>query len=408
MGWRRPSGIEATTRGVANRPTASRSVTQMIESPAQAAELVPGPTVTDSSVVFNVADPAHEFDGVRLELDWNPGDAVLDFDEVPGGWTLNLPRPAVNRIEYQFTFRRLQDYRWTTDPANPALVPNPFGEKSELLFPDYRPPEWLRYRDTGSAVTVVTDAGGLEQPVPITLWSPIGLAARTRAPLLLVHDGSDMADRGSMLRWASWAQHAQLDDHGYQAAPFRVALLDPPSGLRDTWYAANAAYSEHLTKVVIPAIADRVSVGAVIGLGASLGALAIAALQDRQPKLLHAMALQSGSFFTAELDGQEDSYSQFEHICSAVRHLTDRAPNEIRPVPGFITCGAVEENLGNNEAIGAVLSEQGYELRFDVVGDAHTMIGWRDAWSPDLEDLIRVAGERFVPASRKYKAREKR
>ncbi len=409
MGCAHSSGRQASRSAkFATGPEKSRTVTQMMQSSVTATELVPGPTATHTAAVFNVADPEHEFDGVRLELDWQPVNATLDFDQVPGGWTLTLPRPAANRIEYQFTFRRDQDYEWTTDPANTRRVPNPFGDNSELLFPDYRPPEWLRYRDTGSTISIATEAGSLEQPVPLTLWSPLSLAARTRAPLLLVHDGSDMAERGSLLRWASWAQHAQLDDHVYQAAPFRVALLDPPPGLRDPWYSANDAYSEHLTKVVLPAIAHQVTVGAVIGLGASLGALAIASLQGRHPKSLHAMALQSGSFFCAELDGQESDYSEFARICSAVTELSTRSAATAHPVPGLITCGAIEENLANNEAVGLALSEQGYELRLRIVGDAHTMIGWRDAWSPDLEDLIRVAGERFVPATRRYRSREKR
>ena len=103
---------------------------------------------------------------------------------------------------------------------------------------------------------------------------PARLAADSPAPLLLAHDGSDMAERGSLLSWAT-AMSREL--------PIRVALLDPPHGLRDLWYSANPDYSDHLADVVLPAITARVLTGPVIGLGASLGALAMLDLQRRHP-----------------------------------------------------------------------------------------------------------------------------
>ena len=343
-----------------------------------------GPLATADRVLFRLPDLDHELDGVRLEVDWITGDLDCEFSWADGRWTLVMPPPDAWRLEYQLTLRRGGVSTWTTDPTNPRRVPNPFGDKSEIRFPDYREPRWLLTPPAGPVRAVPTPAGRLTAQVPVHLWSPPGLSADTAAPLLLVNDGTDMADRGSLL---SWATEIGRD------LPLRVALLDPPSGLRDEWYSANSDYSDHLAEIVLPALTARVLTGPVIGMGASLGALAMLALQRRHPGSISALALQSGSFFTRELDGQEGGFGHFDQICSAVRficagpdHAAAGAP---RQVPVLITCGTIEENRFNNEAMARALRAQHHPVTMRIVPDAHTMIGWRDAWFPALDDLIR-------------------
>lgn len=343
-----------------------------------------GPVVGDDSVEFRFPDIEHELDGVRLEVDWILGDIDPEFRWTNGRWLLKIPRPDAWRLEYQLTLRRGEDHQWIADPGNPRRVGNPFGDKSEIRFPDYREPNWLLTEPVGPLRWVETPAGRLETPVPVQLWSPPGLSADTAAPMLLVHDGSDMAGRGSLLSWATAIS---------RDLPIRVALLDPASGLRDRWYAANLEYCDHIAEVVLPALTSRVLTGPVIGLGASLAALSMLALQRRHPGSISALALQSGSFFTAELDAQEAAYMRFEQVCSVVRLITsgpdmsmDTAP---RSVPVLITCGTIEENRFNNEAMAAALRRQHHPVTVRLVPDAHTMIGWRDAWFPALDDLIR-------------------
>ncbi|MET0865399.1 MAG: esterase [Nakamurella sp.] len=342
-----------------------------------------GPLVTMDTAQLRVLDPQRELDGVRLEVDWMLGGIDPEFRWADGLWSLDMPRPEAWRLEYQFTLRTGEHYHWTTDPGNPRLVPNPFGAKSEIRFPDYREPNWLLTPPVGPLRWVQTKAGRLDQPVPLQLWSPEGLSADAVAPLLLVHDGSDMADRGSLLSWASALA---------RTLPIRVALLDPPHGKRDEWYSANPEYSDHLADVVLPALTSRVLTGAVIGMGASLGALAMLALQRRHPGSISALALQSGSFFCADLDAQESGYAHFEQICAAVRFISAgpdlAAPGTPRPVPVLFTCGTIEENRFNNEAMAAALDRQHYPVTLRMVPDAHTMIGWRDAWFPALDELI--------------------
>ncbi len=343
---------------------------------ARASTGVAGPLVTDRGVALRVPRDAAP-GGVRLEADWML-EVDPEFAAEGSAWTLRLPRPAAHRLEYQLTLRRPEGDARMPDPTNPLRVPGPFGDKSEVRFPDYGEPDWLVTEAAGRLESVELAAGALAVPVPVALWSPVGLAPGVPAPLLLVHDGSDMAARGSLLSWA--ARHVATD------GPLRVALLDPPVGYRNTWYSADRGYSDHLAEVVLPVLRERVAVSAVVGLGASLGALALLDLHRRHPLAADALALQSGSFFTPELDPQESGYAFFDQVCSAVAAIARTPP--ARTVPVLLTCGAIEENRANNELMAATLAGQGYPVAAGIVPDAHTMIGWRDAWAPGLDTLI--------------------
>lgn len=340
---------------------------------------MPGPVVTPDRARLTVPDPDRRWDEVRLEVDW-VCDAPRDFVFADGSWSLTLPRPAAWRLEYQLTLHHDGRQEWTPDPTNPRRVANPFGERSELRFPDYREPGWLVTPAGGTVrpFPVPRRAAGTGLDVPVRLWTPDGLAATTEAPLLLAHDGSDMADRGSLLSWAT--AHSRV-------APLRVALLDPAPGLRQDWYATDPAYADELATAVVPALTAAVATSRVVGLGASLGALALLYAHRRHPAALDALALQSGSFFTPELDAQESGWAPFARICDEVRAMSRPAPGT-RPVPVLMTCGAIEENLANNRALAAALAAQGYPVELIVNPDAHTTIGWRDVWFPALDELL--------------------
>jgi enterochelin esterase-like enzyme len=211
----------------------------------------------------------------------------------------------------------------------------------------------------------------------VRLWSPASLPADAAVPLLIAHDGSGLAESASLLSWAS--AHAAAD-------PIRVALLDPAPGCRDSWYSANPGYLHHLNDVVLPALRGQVKVSAVVGLGVSLGAVAMITWQRRHPTAVDALALQSGSFFTPVLDPQESGFRYFDRIYAAVLDVTARPPE--RRVPLLLTCGAIEENLANNQLMAEELTAAGDPTTFVTVPDAHNTIGWRDAWAPHLDRLV--------------------
>jgi enterochelin esterase-like enzyme len=357
-------------------------------TPRAAATAIPATTVTSDAVDFRLPH-APGVQGVRLELDFSvvPTDPELRRDA--DLWSLHLPRPAVDRMEYQFTVRSADGVAYVLDPSNPRTVSNPFGDKSEIIFPDYSEPHWLSAPERGTVLKVSTPAAALETAVPISLWSPEGLDMDAGAPLLVANDGSDLAGRGGLLRWAAEAARAR---------PFRVALLDPPPGLRDQWYAADPTYADHLSTIVLPALENRVAVEAVVGLGASLGALAMLFAQRRHPELLDAMVLQSGSYFTLGLDAQERGYPRFDQVCSAVMDLIAGPAVSSGGMPTscevLMTCGTVEENRPNNEKMADALGALGYRVQLDLQPDAHTMIGWRNAWSPRMDALLHTVGRR--------------
>ena len=123
-----------------------------------------------------------------------------------------------------------------------------------------------------------------------------------------------------------------------------------------------------------------------VGMGASLGALAMLHAQRRYPKAFDGLFLQSGSFFQPRFDRQESGFRRYLRIVrftSGVR----RGPAG-HPVPVALTCGTVEENLANNADMAAALARQGYDVAFAEVPDAHTWTGWRDAYDPHLTSLL--------------------
>lgn len=339
-----------------------------------------GPQVSSDHVRWQIP-VALAPDGVRLEVDWVLT-ADPEFELVGQHWTYRLERPAADRFDYRLVLRGSGTDGPVLDPTNPRWFPHPFGDRSEIQFPEYVPPAWLGLAPGGRTDRLSLARGDLDRPVPTRLWAPAGLTPQEPAPLLVAHDGTDLAENGSLLTWAA---------HRASDRPLRVALLDAPNGNRDRWYAANPSYARHLATVVLPALRDRVAVSAVIGLGASLGGLAMLGLQRGHPRAVDGLALQSGTFLTAELDPQEAGYGPFAQVCRAVTGYASQIP--MRTVPTLMTCGAIEENLANNRRMAEALAGQGYRVRWVVNPDAHTVIGWRDAWAPHLDALVdEVAG----------------
>jgi enterochelin esterase family protein len=125
-----------------------------------------------------------------------------------------------------------------------------------------------------------------------------------------------------------------------------------------------------------------------IGIGASLGALAMLHLHRWCSRAFDALFLQSGSFFTAELDPQESGFSGFPAVSAFVEQLST-ADSDPAPIPVVLTCGRVEENLANNRSMTSALSRLGYDADLTAVRDAHNYTAWRDALHPHLTDLIK-------------------
>jgi enterochelin esterase family protein len=338
------------------------------------------PTVEVSAVVFELADRRRRLAGVRLIQEiGQPG--PLDFARVTGAWRLSLPLPEVDRMEYLFEVRDHHGHRTTiTDPGNPRRAPGAFGEKSVLEFAAYHPPPWLLADAVpGVEAIVEVDGGELGGPLTATLWAPEALAVGEPAPLVVVNDGPEFASLGGLTHYLGTAIAAGT------VPPLRAALLDP--GDRNDWYSANPAYAHALCTDLLPRLDDVTPATVRVGVGVSLGGLAMLHAHRTYPDVFDALLLQSGSFFTPILDPQEADFSGFAAVSEFVTQVHE-ATSDAHPVPTVLTCGTVEENLENNAAMVHTLQRLGYPARLALFRDAHNFTAWRDSLDPQLSDLV--------------------
>jgi enterochelin esterase-like enzyme len=316
---------------------------------------------------LRVDDPEERYAAIRLCSDLPLPDR--DFARDNGGWVLPLPALRLERLEYQL---ELIHHDGSTevacDPGNPRRAPGAFGEKSVLIAPGYRPPAWL---DEPAAAGTFDEIAirVLGQDLAVRVWSP----AEGPLPMLVAHDGPEYDALASLTRYAG-----VVIGRG-AVAPFRVALLPP--GDRNEWYSASAAYGRALVGRILPALRNQVAVaGRPVGMGASLGALALVQAQRRWPDTFAGLFLQSGSFFIPRFDRHESGFPRYARV---VRFVGDvlRAPGLAIPVS--MTCGAEEENVHNNRVMAAALG-----TRLHEVPDLHNYTGWRDALHPHLTRLL--------------------
>jgi enterochelin esterase-like enzyme len=338
----------------------------------------PAATVDEDGVTFVLTDRYRRVAGVRLVQELGLGE--LAFTRERTYWWLRLPRPPVNRMEYLFEIEDDNGHRQTiTDPSNPQRAPGAFGEKSVLTFPEYALPSWLGAPEVdGEYTPLEVEAPRLESTITGLVWAPAGLSGA--APMVVVHDGPEFASLGHFVSYLASSIAAGA------VPPMRAALLNP--GERNAWYSANPAYADTLVDAVLPALP---SATVRIGVGLSLGAVATLHAHRAHGEAFDGLLLQSGSFFTPELDGQESEFSGWRAVTEFVTSLHD-ATGDAQPVPTVLTCGVVEENLANNKRMEGTLARLGYPTRLTVVPDAHNYTAWRDALHPHLTKLITTLG----------------
>ena len=335
--------------------------------------------------MLRVADPEGRFAAVRLASDLHLPEAQRTFSHVGGEWVLDLRPRDVRRLEYKLELVDADGgVEHVLDPGNPHRAPGAFGEKSVLLLPGYEPPAWLEAPGVEGRYDELAVRGrGLGADVAIRVWSPADAPADKALRLLVAHDGPEYDALASLTRFTA----AKIASG--ELPPHRVALLSP--GDRDQWYSASQVYGRVLANDVIPALrAQFPTVGALAGMGASLGGLAMLHAHRSFPRRLGALFLQSGSFFTPRLDPQEWRFPRFARIVRFVRGMDRNAPYAI-PIPVTMTVGIAEENAANNRAMAHVLAAQGYEVVLEEVPDMHNYTGWRDAFEPHLTALLRRA-----------------
>jgi enterochelin esterase-like enzyme len=292
-----------------------------------------------------------------------------------GAWRLEFPRPNADRFEYLLGI----DGGFAPDPSNPLRAPGPFGDKSVIEWPEYESPGWLdSIADAGPVQAVELRCRRLVARVSVLIYSTPEPPA-SDAPLIVAHDGPEYAEFSGLTRFLdamSWEE---------RIPPLRAALIQPVD--RNETYSASALYAGALVRELLPEITKLAPHGKRVGVGASLGALALLHAHRRHPRAFDGLLLQSGSFFRLRSDKQESQFGRYNRITRFVGTVL-RGVDVERTIPIAITCGTAEENNANNRALAEALRVQGYPVWFAEVRDGHNWTCWRDSFYPHLPALI--------------------
>ncbi len=345
------------------------------------APVMSGPVVDGDELVFRYPDPDGRLRGVRLQQDVRLPGQVLGFTPEPGGWILRVPRPDVDRMEYAFELQhRDGGSEWVCDPGNETRTGGAFGDKSVLEMPGYTPPVWLQAQPpAGSRRSLSLASRNLDDDVDCDLWSSAGSNATDELPLLVVHDGPEYDALARLTLFLDAMVEAG------RLPALRAALLAPLD--RNDSYAASTRYGRALALGLVPAIVREAPTSVVLGMGASLGGLAMLQAQRAHPGVFAGLYLQSSSFFHRVLDEQESGFERFTRVTGFVEGVLRSGP-AADPVPVVMTCGLIEENVENNRLMTRALQAQGYDTRLVENRDVHNYVGWRDTFDPNLVDLL--------------------
>ena len=330
---------------------------------------------------LHIDDPDEAYSAVRLASDLELPPARREFARQNGSWVLELGDLPLQRLEYLIEVEHAAGGGWQMipDPTNPGQVEGVFGSKSELRLDGYADPWWLRTDHVAAEAAMVSVASRtLKAGVEVGIWSPKGHDGPL--PLLVANDGPEYEQLSRLTTYAAAVIGTQ------ELKPFRVALLAPVD--RDETYSASAAYARALTTEILPAIRRETAVeGRVVGMGASLGGLAMLHAHRRYPRTFAGLFLQSSSFFLPKFDGHESGFPRWQRIVRFVRGTLSTARTD-DPIAIAITCGTCEENRRNNRLVADALARQGHDATFHPVGDTHNYTAWRDAFDPHLTDLL--------------------
>jgi len=241
-------------------------------------------------------------------------------------------------------------------------------------------PAWLAApADPGIAVTLEVPVPPLGGAVAARIWAPSNTPDDAALPLLVVHDGPDYDSLASLTHYLG------AGIAGGWLPRLRAALLT--AGDRNSWYSASARYARALTEQVIPALTGLVATTGRVGMGTSLGALAMLHAHCRRPGTFGGLFLQSGSFFVPRLDPQERRFRYYRRITAFTAAMeADGVPGV--PVPAILTCGSVEENIANNRLMLTLLRSAGYPATLHEARAGHNFTAWRDALHPWLAELL--------------------
>ncbi|HEX6887286.1 MAG TPA: alpha/beta hydrolase-fold protein [Candidatus Nanopelagicales bacterium] len=199
-------------------------------------------------------------------------------------------------------------------------------------------------------------------------------------PLLVVHDGPEYAEYADLVRYLTVL--ARIEPQ----LRCRVLLLAPVD--RDRSYSASPAYARALVTRMLPQVTGAFATrGPLVGVGSSLGGLAMLHAAVAHPATFGGVFSQSGSFFRPRTDDMERGYRYYGRIVRFVDDV-DAEPARLAGLRVALTCGTGEENLANNRALARRLTRLGVPTVLLEHPDGHNHTGWRDSLDPGLRTLL--------------------
>lgn len=311
----------------------------------------------------------------------------------PDIWALDFAAPGVSRVEYELELVPSGDdhhRHLTLDPLNELTTRGPLSTRSVALGLGYAepivagpPPRRARGTLSRHAAPLYVDADGETASGELWIWRPPGCRPTQTLPLAIFLDGPEYVEFAAARRI--------LENTVASGALARCRAVFLPPVDRNRQYAADPPMSAFLTRRLPETLAGLIPIPAEphlrIGVGASLGGLAMLHAHVSHPGFFGGLVLQSGSFFRPATDPTERGFEHFDRISRFVGAVL-RARRAVEPVRIAMTCGAGGENLGNNRVMLVALRRAGCEVSFDIVGDAHTWTAWRDTLAPALASLL--------------------
>lgn len=297
-----------------------------------------------------------------------------------GSFELRFVAAGVDRFEYRFDLEHEGGgHELVCDPINPLRATGPFGDRSVVELPGYVAPDWLGSdAPAGDRQELLVPSTVLGEDQPALLWSPHGTPADAELPLVAVLDGLELE------RYSGLTHMLDALTASGRLPRLRALLLQPTS--RTEHYSANPRFTEALWTELLPAVGTEAGTPpAVVGLGASLGGLALVHAHryaaDHGAGGFDGLFLQSATFLRRRLDG-------FGEGVRVEKFVAEAAADAGRPVPVQLTSGVVEETFADNRAMARALQQQGFPATLHALRDAHNWIAWRDAWAPHLPALF--------------------
>jgi len=320
-----------------------------------------------------------EADRVDL-LRWiHAGVDRVAFERVPGTtlWLATVEVEEGGRFEYKLSIGRGGVDEWVLDPLNPATAEDPFGRNSVCRTYGYARPVWSEPQGapTGHVETIRVRSETFGETREERVYVSAGIHAGADAlpcPLLVVHDGDDFVNYGSLA--------VSLDNLVARGdiPPLVAALTQTVDRMGE--YPRGRRHARYLVHELLPVLEERFVLSASpaerVLLGASLGAVASLSTAFRHPGVFGALVLASGTFIVDERALASRPHPVFGHTARLVQVLR-RAP-PLPPTRAYISTGELEGLADENRALAELLAERGVTVRFDSAWDGHHWHAWRD------------------------------